>query len=428
MKRPHVKAIARYLGSRANALDFEQVRDPRARRGRRWSLRSLLMATLIGMVALEQSFRGVERVTDKLSGCRKRLGISRRVPDSTLARLYSRLDDEAGVRDVLIQDIKRAGRRKALEPTELPLTAAAIDGKTVWCDSFEVDDPACQAMPQEAQGYYRLHALHAVLISVAAQPCVDQLLVPKETNEMAALPQLIENLVAAYGKSFIEVVSVDAGMTSAHNANVITTNEMRYVMAVKGTQPSLLAETKRLCGWGSHKQVGYVREAATPWERYRGNRVRRELFRSGEIKGWPGWASARQVWRIKQTTEKPSGEVEVENRYFVTSLPWDRLTSHQILQLVRLHWGVENGCHWTMDVVLGEDDRPWCTKGRALRMLSWLRLHAYNALRFLRDRYLRSEKSRRLPWTELGADIMHALTHSGAWRAAGSAEAATTTV
>ncbi len=323
----------------------------------------------------ERSFRGVERLTDDLSGCRKRFGIPRRVPDSTLANPYARLDDEPGLRAVLIEDIQRALRRKALEPTELPIHAVAIDGKTIWCGRHEVDDPACQAMPQESQAYFRLHTLHAVLVSVTTQPCIDQFLVPKETNEMGALPQFIANLVAAYGTSFIEVVTMDAGMTSAENARVLTANGMRYAMALKGTQPALLTETERLCGWGSHKQVGHVCDAATPWERYRGNRGRRESFRSKEIQGWPGWSSARQVWRVKQTTEKPNGDVEVENRYFVTSLPWERLTGQQILRLVRLHWGVENGCPWTMDMVLGKDTRSWCTKGKkgkALRMLSWM--------------------------------------------------------
>ncbi len=76
---------------------------------------------------------------------------------------------------------------------------------------------------------------------------------------------------------------------------------------------------------------------------------------------------------MKQTTEHPDGTREVENRYFITSLPWGRLSGNEILDLVRLHWGLENGCHWTMDVVLGEDARPWCTRGKALRMLSWMR-------------------------------------------------------
>ena len=428
MIAPLVKRIARYLGSRENALTFNQVEDPRARQGRRWSLRSLLTATFISMVAMEKSFRGVERLTDDLSGCRKRLGIPRRVPDSTLARLFSRLDDEAGMRQVLVDDIKRARRRKALEPTELPINTVAIDGKTIWCDRHEVEDPACQAMPQEGHTHYRLHALHAVLTSVTSQPCIDQLLVPKETNEMGALPQFIANLVAAYGKDFIETATVDAGMTSAANAEMFTAAEMRYAMALKETQPTLLAEAKRLCGWGEHKQSGYVCDAVTEPERYRGKTIRRQLFRSAEIRGWPSWPSARQVWRVKQTTTHDDGRVDVENRYFVTSLPVERLTGRQILQLVRLHWGVENGLHWTADVVMGEDARPWCTKGRALRMLSWLRLIAYNALRFLRDRYLRSKANRTTSWDELRRRITQALTNAAAWRWDDSAEAATATL
>jgi len=122
---------------------------------------------------------------------------------------------------------------------------------------------------------------------------------------------------------------------------------------------------------------------------------------------------------------KRDGEVLVVNRYFVTSLPWERLSGTEILTLVRLHWGVENGCHWTMDVVLGEDKHPWCTKGNALRMLSWMRLLAYNALRFLRHRYLRSEANRNLPWDELYRCITQALTQPSAWRWDDSAQAAT---
>jgi hypothetical protein len=425
MKEAFVKRIARYLGKRTHGLDFNNVQDPRARRGRRWTLGSLLTATVVSMVAMERSFRGVERLTGDLRGSRKGLGIPRRVPDSTLANLFSRLDDEPGLRDVLVADIRRAHRRKALEPTELPISTVAIDGKTIWCGRKEVDDPACLGMHHRDQTYYRLHALHAVLISTSSQPCLDQMLVPKETNEMGALPQFVEGLVDAY--SFVEAVTVDAGMTSAENARMFANNGLRYVMAVKDSQPTLLAEAKRLCGSGAHKQVGYVRDAETPWERYRGNLVRRELFRSKEISEWPGWDSARQVWRVKQSTKKPNGEMDVENRYFVSSLPWDRLKGQEILNLVRLHWGVENGCHWTLDMVLGEDTRPWCTKGKALRMLSWLRLLAYNALRFLRHRYLRSESSRGMPWDELRRGITQALTSAFTWSRACDAEVCTAT-
>jgi predicted transposase YbfD/YdcC len=429
MSQANVKTIVRYLSKRENALGFARVADPRACRGRRWSLRSLLTATFISMVAQEHSLRGVERLTRDLSGCRRRLGIPRRVPDSTLAHLIARLDDEAGLRQVLVEDVKRAHRRKALQPVGVPIGVVAIDGKTIWCGTASVNDPACQAMPQTERTYNRLHALHAVLVSASSQPCIDQMLVPAETNEMGALPAFVEQLVAGYGRtSLVEVVSMDAGMTSMENARQVTACELRYVMAVKGTQPTLLAEIVRQCGGGAHKQVGHVCAAVTPWERYRGKRIRRELFRSADICGWPGWESAHQVWRVKQTTEHRDGTTEVENRFFITSLPWDRLTGQEILRLVRLHWGVENGCHWTMDVVLGEDAHPWCTRGRALRMLSWLRLLAYNALRLLRDRYLRSSHNHTMPWDELRRWVRRALEHSTAWQVDTLAEATAATL
>ena len=50
-----------------------------------------------------------------------------------------------------------------------------------------------------------------------------------------------------------------------------------------------------------------------------------------------------------------------------------------------------------------------------MRMLSWLRLCAYNALRFLRDRYLRSNERRQMPWDELRRALSGALTQAAAW-------------
>ncbi len=48
---------------------------------------------------------------------------------------------------------------------------------------------------------------------------------------------------------------------------------------------------------------------------------------------------------------------------------------------MRMHWGIENGCHWTMDVVLGEDDSQPCQASRAsIETVSWLRIIGYNAV------------------------------------------------
>lgn len=414
-----VKRFARFLRKRDNVPDFSAIKDPRKFRGRRWALPALLNAVFVGMVAMETALRGVERLTRDLDGCRRRFGIRRRVPDSTLAHLLTKLGDEAGLRQALVDQIRRAERRKALAPVRLPINMVVIDGQTIWCSNKEIDDPASQkATHDNGKTYYRLHALHAVLVSAATQPCIDQLLVNGKTNEMGKYQPFVRRLVSTYGRSDrVELIASDAGMTSSANAKHTASLNRAYLMGVKENQPTLLREAERLCGWGSHKQAGNVCEAATPWETYRGTCMRRELFRSREIEGWPGWRSARQIWRVKQTTVRANGTVSVENRYFITNLAWGRLNGTQILAVVRAHWGVENGCHWTLDVMLKQDTRCWCTTGKAVRMLSWLRLMAYNALRLLKDRYLRGKQSHTMAWDDVRRRVVKTLTDSRVWLA-----------
>jgi hypothetical protein len=131
MIHPHVKRFARFLRKRNNRPDFSGVKDARKRRGQRWSLPALLSAVFVGMIAFETSLRGVERLTRDLDGCRRRLGIRRRVPDSTLARMLSKHRDEKGLRMALVAQMRGAERKKALMPVRLPINMVVIDGQTL---------------------------------------------------------------------------------------------------------------------------------------------------------------------------------------------------------------------------------------------------------------------------------------------------------
>ena len=65
-------------------------------------------------------------------------------------------------------------------------------------------------------------------------------------------------------------------------------------------------------------------------------------------------------------------------------------------------------------------------------MLSWLRLMAYNALRLLKDRYLRGNAAHAMPWDDVRRRLTRALTDARAWLSAATtqpdAEAATATL
>jgi hypothetical protein len=85
------------------------------------------------------------------------------------------------------------------------------------------------------------------------------------------------------------------------------------------------------------------------------------------------WTHLRQVWLVRTVAQtKDGGEKVIEDRYFVTHLPMNRLTSAQVLELVRRHWAVENDCVRTVDVHRVEDSGLWCRKGNGLMVCSLL--------------------------------------------------------
>jgi hypothetical protein len=96
-------------------------------------------------------------------------------------------------------------------------------------------------------------------------------------------------------------------------------------------------------------------------------------------------------------------------RDFLTSIPTGALTCDEELALVRLHWGIENGCHWTLDVVLGEDDGHPCQASRAsIETVSWLRLIGYNALSAWRTLAPRKD-GKPLAWARAAETLRDAL-------------------
>ena len=121
-----------------------------------------------------------------------------------------------------------------------------------------------------------------------------------------------------------------------------------------------------------------------------------------------------QVWLVEQTTESPHGKITVDNRFFLTNLTTCRLSPAQILLVVRGHWGIENDCFWSLDTQWNEDAVPWCSSGRAVEVVSWLRLMAYNLLQLARKRHLctrRNDGQREAPqpWRRLFEWVRQAL-------------------
>lgn len=368
---------------RKPAWSFKRfVSDRRGRQGRRWDFETLLQSLLEGYLSNRRSLRAVERLTE--------IHRPRRIPDTTLYDFVSHFGEAevTGLRRQLQAQVRSDWRSKSLQPVGVPCGVVAIDNKTVWSGSEALAPAAAQVVqPAEQPAYAQLRMVRSVLISAASKPAIDQVVIRPETNECGMFSEVLAQLETAYG-ALIEVYSGDAAFCSAANASLVVKAGKGYIFGLKGNQPELWREATRVLGAETSAVV------STPWERYQGAQVRYHLYRTTEMEGYLDWAHLKQVWRIEKERLKQNGQVERENHYYVTNLHVGRFQPAQILQVVRAHWGIENNCNWTMDVIWDEDTKVWCGRGAAIQALSLLRLMAYNLAALWRCRYLRRREAR----------------------------------
>jgi len=406
--RRRIRTVQTFLKQRRDALCFDGIADPRRRRGRRWTASTLLTTAVLSLMMLARSLRGAERLSaDLADGCRVK-GLRRRVPDSTLGDFLARLAP-APLRRHLHGQILAEHRRKALEPTVLPLRAIAVDGKNVATLAAAVNRDCQRQAPAGQEPYWLYRVVNATLISAAAAVCIDQLPIPAATNDMGVFAAFYAGLTRTYGRAGVfDLVSTDAGFTSVENATLVDADGRAYWMALKGNQPDLLAEARRVLIPQSWREPP---EAQTAWEldSSRGW-IRRELWRTDELAGWGDWTHLRQVVlvRVWQAPGCLSGKDPVqgpprllEERFHVTNLVRGRLKGVHLLALDRAHWRIENDLHGALDIQWEEDHGRWVRRGRGLPVTALLRVLAYNLLALLRAVHLRTAEARAAAWEQL---------------------------
>jgi hypothetical protein len=399
-----IRAMQTYLRQRDEVLRFEQVLDPRDPRGQRWTLSALLSAALVSMTLLARSLRAAEKLTDGLAGAKflKRLGINRRVPDSTLGEALASVAP-AELLAQLHRQVRAEHRRKALRPNRLPVGVLAVDGKTPAVLDEAANPYYCQQQGSEhGSTRFLYRVLNATLVSSQAAVCIHQMPIAAWTNEMGSFRGFFEGLLSAYARcDLFEVVTSDAGVISREHAGWLNKLGFGYVVALKDNNPELEREARGvLQSLAEHQppdasDPGFELDSSRGW-------VKRELWTSTELAGWPGWEHLQQVWLVRVWRKKTkNADVEhIEDRVYATNLRTShKIRGRHILGVVRGHWRIENELHGTLDIQLREDDPWWVRRGYGLINTGLLRVVAYNLLAIARAVHLRRSK---LPgWQEL---------------------------
>ena len=358
----------------------EQVEDPRDKQGQRHVHQGLLALLVVGFACGKAGLRQIEELAQDVGApVRRQWKVPRQVSDSTLGRLLKH-QSVNGLAETVRGWVQALLGQQEVKHV-LPMGVASFDGKSVY-SSTQQQVPGLEAVACDETGspVWKLGAMRAALTSVAACPCLDLEFFGAKAGESPAFRQLLPRVVEHYGEHF-QVVTGDAGLCAAENAALVRSLGKHYLFGLKGNQPTLHGHAvERLAD-----KKGPPR--ARTQDRAHGKTVVRELWTHALKPSEVDFPDARLLLCVRQTYLMDDGSQNTEWRYFVTSLSTVELSFAHLLKLVRLHWAIENKHHWTLDMVLKEDERqPSRANATALQVTAWLRTLAYNLLAAWRAR------------------------------------------
>lgn len=189
--------------------------------------------------------------------------------------------------------------------------------------------------------------------------CIEQEIIEEKTNEITAIPEIIERL------NLKNVICTwDALNTQKENIKAVRAKGGDYCVALKMNQPNFYKDVQdyfdedRLMIIESGYEGGYQltreksHEGVITYEYYQTEKV--EWY--SDIKSWEGLKS---IGLVKKKIEKSDGSVTEEKRYYISSL---LLNINEFSNAIRKHWNVENKLHWQMDFTFKSDDNTTVNK------------------------------------------------------------------
>lgn len=256
-------------------------------------------------------------------------------------------------------------------------------------DFIAIDGKTARRTHDRRKGLKALHTLSAY--ATTARLTLAQLSVPEKTNEITAIPVLLDTL-AEGGQLKGALVTIDAMGCQGDIAGKILEHGGDYLLALKGNQPTLEADVADYFGTAPVAEL----VTKTTVEKGHGRIETRTYVASGNV-DWiasarsypgqprfPGIATLIQVHTITETTEHTSREV----RAYISSA---RLDIERIASAVRGHWGVES-MHWLLDVEF-KDDLSRYRQGHGAKNMAVVRRFALDLVR--KDKSKGSVKTRR---------------------------------
>jgi predicted transposase YbfD/YdcC len=336
---------------------LRSVPDPRGRRGQSFEWPFLLAVLTSAMAAGEVSVRAIAdwvkaREAELVALLAPRCG---RVPSlATLERVLWRIGRASLEQAIAAHAQAHSG------PPPGELQGVAADGKV--------------------QRGLLPHGESLCLVSVVCHDSgivLGQVAVPDKTNEITAVPRLLEPLHLA-GR----VLTVDALHCQRELAQLALDRGGHYLMALKANQPTMHDFVVDLFDTPASRRFQPVEGRCVSRDTGHGRYEWRLLETSTWLNDCLDWPGLAQVMRRRcRRTQLKSGQVSDETTYFITSLTSQQADAERLAKLIREHWTIENKVHHVRDVSFREDACGART-GSAGQALAALHNGVLNALRF----------------------------------------------
>ena len=236
-------------------------------------------------------------------------------------------------------------RAEAAAATGVERPVLAIDGKTA------------RRSHDRKNG---LGALHSVSVWASEFGLsLGQVACAEKSNEITAIPELLR-LVDIKGA----IITIDAMGTQKAIAAEIIDGGGDYVLALKGNQETLHQAVIDHIDEQLEGDLEGAQELVTT-EKGHGREETRtylQLPAPEELPGFTLWKGLKSIAIVTSLCLR-DGKETIEVRYYISSLAVD---VKQFARAVRGHWGIENSCHWILDVTYREDEsriREECVAG-----------------------------------------------------------------
>jgi predicted transposase YbfD/YdcC len=333
---------------------FSSLPDPRDNRGKEHLLLDILVIAICAVISGAEGWEDMaEYGRAKISWLNTFLALPHGIPSAdTFARIFARLDPEQ-FQNCFMSWVKTIGMCLEAEIINL-------DGKTL----RHSDD--------KSTGKKAIHLVSAWASN--SRLVLAHRKVEEKSNEITAIPELLQ-LLELNGC----IVTIDAMGCQKTIAATIVEQKADYVLALKGNQGKLYEDVQWL-----FEQAQAANFSAVDHDFYQS--INKEHGRVEIRRYWTlskldyleqsaQWQGLKTIVMV-QSERRVQGQVSLETRYFISSLPSSAV---QIAQAVRSHWTIENSLHWVLDVSFSED-KSRIRKDHAPENLALLRHLALNLL------------------------------------------------